>query len=582
MKDSLFADGSVTYGRDTVSAQRLMERSLELASILRANARCSVVGVRIPNEPALLVALQACRLAAKAFVPLDPSWTNAEAARAASALAVDLVLETTPTTHEPRESLLLSQDGRVLDYKGGSAALQADQADDIAIVHWSSGTTGAPKPIAISPRALEFRIQAHVKAFGLRPDDRVLCFVPMTHCHGLDCIALPALRSGASLVLMNPRSATPGNVLQEIDRNGVTVFSALPRFYAALLATSASRDALRTVRLPLCGSAALDPIVAAGFFDRFGVRICNGYGLTEVGIVTLNRHDRGSVRLDSVGPVLDGIQWRIARPDPNGVGELEVRSPGCASGYLTTSEAPRERPFGEWLSTADLVQAEPDGLLRIVGRTSVFINVDGAKVDPREVEETISLLAEVEECAVLGGPARSGGDAVHAFVVLNDSSAAPTIADGVRSVVASSLSPHKVPERVIVVDALPRTSLGKVSYEELRIPLELDSCPPSTPPTTSIETQLTEVWSEVLGRSDVCVGIDERFMEAGGTSVHLAQLRTRIEELFNRRLTIAELFEFPTIRAQAELLREQGADGPGSQARRGACDPSHHFRGSKQ
>lgn len=485
------------------------------------------------NDIKHVIAALACIEARRTLVLFDPLWTDAER----------------------REATV-------------RVAAMRFALDDVAVVHWSSGSTGRPKPIAVPRDALAARIESVIEAFAIGPGDRVLAMVPLNHCHGFDCIALPTLAAGAELVLLDPLQATPEMVTRLVARHRLTHVSALPRFWEQLVASSIEPDSWRSVKQPLCGSAALRPACSRAFAERFGIAVRTGYGVTEIGVISLERQDGATPRHDSVGRVLPGIDWRLVACAESGAGELEVRGPGLGRVDLDGMDGGPPRLVDGWLRTHDVVRVDADGRLKVVGRQSSFINVNGTKVDPREVEEAIAELPFVAECAVKGVADSDGSERVEAWIVARPLLAPTDIAAALRAGVAARLSLAKVPTQVHSVAQLPRNSLGKVLYPALcSAPpptLSSTSSPPSAaagaaitaaPAGTSTERQLAAIWAAVLGRATV--GLDDGFFAAGGDSAGLLRLLERLRGGLAPAFTLADLFRHPTIRTQAAALERR-------------------------
>ncbi len=561
-------EAAVRWSGGALDDVALRDRVADLRVELDGLPEDALVGVRIGNQPAFLVTVLACLEARRAVLPIDPLWTATEWAYASARAGPTLLVETDDTPVGGRASWRLDPEGRLLARPPGPGRPALFDTRGVAVVHWSSGSTGRPQPMAIEPDALAFRIASTRQAFEIGPGDRVLAVVPLAHCHGLDCIALPTLSAGAELILLDPLAADPARVLAAVDRHGITHLSALPRFYTRLLEQAGSRRELGTLRRVLCGSAALHPDCAREFADVFGQRIRAGYGITEIGVVSLDREPEPG-RFDSVGPVLPGIEGRIEEPDADGVGPLWLRSPGAARGYLGDDAATAERFVDGWLATHDLVRAGPDGALEIKGRTSRFINVNGAKVDPSEVEHAVEALPWVAGCAVAGVVDDVGIERVVAWVETHTDEVPPDRQGALRGGVAARLALFKIPTEILFVEALPRSPLGKVLYTRLPPPpqpggrvTEPRAEPHAEPraqafvhaqaATNETERRVADLWCEVLGLDEVGVGVD--FFACGGDSLRLVQLHAALRDRLGATLQLVDLFRHPTVRAQAAAL----------------------------
>jgi acyl-CoA synthetase (AMP-forming)/AMP-acid ligase II len=546
-----------------------------LANELVAWPEQTVVGIRMGNDPAYLVAVLGCFRAHRPALLIDVLWSDSELEHAAGCLGVGLLLQaqdtpgrSTAETIFSAPTCLLNDLGRVVSSmparSRSAVAVSRAHRDltDVALVLWSSGSTGLPKPISVPRSRLQHRMGSLLRVLALRSDDRTLCILPLSHCHGIECVALPTLVAHGELVLMDPLSAHPAAVAAAIEEHSISVFSALPRFYDQLVQLPEDPGALRSLRIPMCGSAALGPEVAQAFARRFGVKIGQGYGLTEIGVVCLNQHEHAPVRFDSVGRVLPGIEWRIHEPDPEGVGELWLRSRGRVVAWSEEAQQPTEGA-DDWMATGDLVRADADDYLYVVGRLSSFINVNGAKADPHEIERTIATLPWVAECAVGAQLDASGVERVIAYVVRRSDARVEHPAEEVQLWVAERLSIFKVPSSVVLLDALPRTTLGKVQYAHLPAsehskPSQQAPLPTADAPCNETQRVVAGIWSDVLGHA--VMNRTASFTSQGGSSVLLVQLLDRLRDRFRRELTIVDLFRYPTIERQAELLLDQKGD----------------------
>jgi len=541
---------AVRKGATVVDRATLSRRIGALAERLADTPPESLVGIQIGNDPAFVVGFIACLVARRPIVALDPLWSASQTAAAAQQLPLSILLHTGTDPELCPSAWQLDAGGDLLSASnGGPPENGTSLPGETAVVHWSSGSTGTPKPMVVSRNALAFRYMSLIDGFALTEDDRMLCLVPLTHSHGIDAILSPTFASGAELILLEPMAATPMRVAEEIATWGVTAFSAFPRLYEDLLRTDLERDSLRTVRLSLCGSAALAPEVATAFKDRFGKEIVTGYGLTEIGVVCMDREDRPLTRPGSVGRFMPGVEWRLEGAEAES-GELWVRSPGCAEAYLDDDKGRRLLEDG-WLGTQDLVRVDDDGYVYILGRISRFINVDGAKVDPREIERVIESLPWVEEAAVVGTAKEGGNEQIVAFVVIHETVDDATLQEGVRRRVAESLSFHKVPAQVFRTDALPKNSLGKILYAELEIP-QREGGESAAPPESDVEQRIANLWSEVLSLDRI--GRRQHFAALGGTSLQLVQLHELLSRHFDHDLSVVDLFRYPTVETQATLF----------------------------
>ncbi len=259
-----------------------------------------------------------------------------------------------------------------------------------------------------------------------------------------------------------------------MQRDGVTVIAAVPAVYAAWCAlsqTDASADAFAGVRLCVSGAAALEPDVAEQMRARFGVAVHEGYGLTEASPVVTTSAVEKEPRTGSIGPPLPGVEVRLVDTEGRDAlegdpGEVFVRGPNVFAGYWNDAEATARVLDGDgWLHTGDIAVADDDGWLSLVERAKDVIIVSGFNVYPGEVEQALAEHPAVSEVAVIGEPHPRTGETVVAFVVPSG----PDEPDPVELLrhAGRRLARYKLPTRVEVVTALPRSFAGKLLRREL-------------------------------------------------------------------------------------------------------------------
>ncbi|MBX6769149.1 MAG: acyl-CoA synthetase, partial [Actinomadura rubrobrunea] len=340
--------------------------------------------------------------------------------------------------------------------------------DAIALILYTSGTTGAPKGVQISRSAIAAGLDALAEAWKWTAGDVLVHGLPLFHVHGLVLGVLGALRVGSPLVHTGrPR---PAAYAAAADEHGGSLFFGVPTVWSRVCDDPASAEALRRSRLLVSGSAPLPVPVFDRLAELTGHRPVERYGMTET-LITVSARADGDRRPGHVGTPLPGVQTRLAADDGSPVpydgetpGELQVRAPMLFSGYLGRPEATAAAytPDG-WFRTGDIAVIGPDGWHRIVGRASTdLIKSGGYRIGAGEVENALLAHPAVREAAVVGTPHPDLGEQVTAYVVA-DGVAGQELID----FVAERLSAHKRPRVVHLVDALPRNAMGKVVKSRL-------------------------------------------------------------------------------------------------------------------
>lgn len=452
-------DASISYADLLANAE-----SLGSALIDAGVGPGQVLHAYLGNVPAFVVAQLASQKAGCVFAPMDIGLTDAEARDLLALTQGDLIVCDAATQARCET---ISQNVVVVDVMGRVerariAGLPAPSiAPDMACIQFSSGSTGASKGILLSKEAFFYRSHYLVQSLGLQDDDRTLCTLPLSHTHGAECLALPTLLAGGTLYLKSPKFAFPLYILEELERHRITFFSSIPQFYdfAVKLENTKAPD-LSALRHPFCGSAALARSTAEAFFERYGVHIKQGYGLAELSVICINRHDGATVVYDSIGTPLVGIEWRL---DGDNEGEFIVRSRAMFSGYLNNPEQTREKLQDGWLHTGDVVSVDADGMFRVIGRKEDFVKINGFKVYASEVERAIIGIDWVKECAVLAEKNATGVETMVAYLVPADPEAMTVVPDKeVIQYLRKILSEYKIPKKFVLRTELPKNPLGKI------------------------------------------------------------------------------------------------------------------------
>jgi malonyl-CoA/methylmalonyl-CoA synthetase len=265
------------------------------------------------------------------------------------------------------------------------------------------------------------------------------------------------LLAGASAVLL-PRFDVDA-VLDAAREHQASMFFGVPTMYHRL-AQSPRVGELARLRLCVSGSAPLPAELHRVLGERGGQQVLERYGMTETLMLVSNPYD-GERRPGSVGFPVPGVELRLADGEE---GEIQVRGPNVFAGYRERPEATKASFVDGWFRTGDLGVADPDGYIRLLGRSKELIISGGLNVYPREVEEVLLGHPGVAEVAVVGAPSEEWGEMVTAFVV---PSAEEPSTDSLLQFAAEHLAPFKRPRRVQFVDSLPRNALGKVVKHEL-------------------------------------------------------------------------------------------------------------------
>ncbi|MBN9745498.1 acyl-CoA synthetase [Amycolatopsis sp. A1MSW2902] len=437
------------------------------------------VVLRLPTSADFAVALFAVLRAGAIAVPLSPQAPAPELERLLEHCGAKRVVQRDdaelpdgiaglpPRSDEPGDAVDLGRSG-----------------EDIAVISYTSGTTGPPRGVLLSHRALLANLDQLSQVDGVTEhDDRVLVSIPLFHVYGLGPGLLMATAVGATLVLSERFEAR--RTLQDCAEHGVTAITGVPAMYNEFAALDPEELAhgLATVKRLTSGAAPLHPKVLAAIREAAGVDVYEGYGLTECAPVVTSTLVTGYPKPGSVGRPLPGIELRLVESDgsadelpldpeePDDVfeaggstGLVSVRGANLFSGYWPDGA---HGPDAEgWFRTGDVGYLDSDGDLHLVDRANDLIIVNGFNVFPHEVEEVISQLPGVAEAAVVGVVDERSGEAVKAVVVPAEGAALSE--QQVVDQCTAHLAGYKVPHTVEFAETLPHSATGKLRRLKLR------------------------------------------------------------------------------------------------------------------
>ncbi|MDQ1433443.1 MAG: long-chain acyl-CoA synthetase, partial [Actinomycetota bacterium] len=443
-------DRTALTGPEPVSYAQLAGRAAVVASAVAERASTGDrVAIVAGNETAFVVAYLGTLLAGAIAVPLNVGSPSHELRREletvepvlvlASSADADLARRATsqPGTHSEESSEESSTRGMVVvvaddgtpenSPENSPAKVRAvpKDASDLAVLLFTAGTAGAPKPAMLTHGSLLANIEQMQSHPGLRVDttDVVLGVLPLFHVYGLNVVIGLALRAGASVALVG--HFHPVETLARVRGDGVTVVAGVPAIYDAWVGLgeeTAPPDSFAAVRLCVSGAATLLDDTRSAMHDRFGVTVHDGYGLTEASPVVTTTAVAAVPKSGSIGPPLPGIEVRLLDNEGNPAleddpGQIVVRGANVFAGYWNDASATSAVLVDGWLHTGDVAVADADGWLTLVDRAKDVVIVSGFNVYPGEVEDALRSHRDVEDVAVIGEPHPRTGETVVAYVV---------------------------------------------------------------------------------------------------------------------------------------------------------------------
>ena len=468
----------------TTTYQDLLDRSASLATVLLTGAddlREARVALLAPAGASYVAAQWGLWRAGAVKVPIcltatEPEWEYSLTDGGACAVMAD-------TASAKKIAPLCARLGlRLIDIDGPAGP--AGKLPELtparrAMILYTSGTTSKPKGVVTTHAHIAAQIESLIKAWEWQASDRIPLFLPMHHIHGIINVTSCALWSGATIEPF-AKFDQPA-ILERVKGDAYTLFMAVPTIYVKLIqaleaAPAAERAAIvggfRRMRLMVSGSAALPASVHEQWTALTGQKLLERYGMTEIGMAISNPL-RGERRPGAVGQALPGVEVRLKAENGDIItaedtpGEIQVRGPNVFTEYWGKPAATAESfEAGGWYRTGDMAVLET-GYYRIMGRLSVdIIKSGGYKLSALEIEAALLEHPDIAECAVLGLPDDTWGEAVSAAVVTKNGAALTLPA--LREWCKSRLSVYKVPQRLVVVKELPRNAMGKVTKPAVR------------------------------------------------------------------------------------------------------------------
>lgn len=571
---------AVACGAQRLTYRELNRRARRLGRTLRSAGvgPGSVVGVFMERTPDVISALLGIFEVGATYLPLDPLTpperlafmledaqvaavlTQERLALKVAPYGVPLVTVETVPADEPQAERL--PDGPA-------------KPDDAAYIIYTSGSTGRPKGVRVAYDTITAHCRERMEAYHLTPGDRVLQFAALSFDASLEQI-LPTLMAGAGLILRGEEIWTPAEFYRAVQDEGITVINITPAYWHQIAAgwtPDLGTEGLEQVRLVIIGGDVVQPETLR-LWRRTplrAARLLNAYGPTETTITATTFEipaDYDPARGHRV-PIGRPLRHRRAyvlnpqrRPVPVGVpGELYLGGAGVALGYLRrpdlTAAAFVPSPFvkGDRLyRTGDLARYLPDGTLEFLGRVDDQVKVRGFRIELGELAASLCEHPHVQDATVIVREDVPGHRQLVGYVVPRDG--ASLEAHELAGFLRARVPGYMVPAAFVVLDALPMSSGLKVDRQALPAPAYLDGDVGGTyvPPSTPVEQELAEIWSQILGVPRV--GIRDDFFELGGHSLLATQVVSQVRSRYHVELPLRTFFDAPTVAGLAVAIAQ--------------------------
>jgi acyl-CoA synthetase (AMP-forming)/AMP-acid ligase II len=430
-----------------------------------------VVALISHNQPKYAVAYHAILAAGGTVTPMNPVATADEMAKQLKASGAVLALTSSAAAANVNVPVVVLGDARYDELlANGERELPRVESSALAMLPYSSGTSGTPKGVMLTHRNLVAALAQHAPIYRLTSQDVCCAVLPFFHIYGTTNILNYSLRAGATIVTL-PRfelSAFLGVMAKYRVTRG---HFAPPLVLTLATAPEVEQYDLSALRLAMSGAAPLDVDVAARAAARIGAPIGQGYGMTEAspGTHFVADEEVGVVSAGSVGRLVPSTDARLVDPatgeDSDQEGELWVRGPQVMAGYLDNPAATAETLVEDgWLRTGDILRVDAEGLWWVVDRLKELIKYKGYQVAPAELEAVLLSHPDVLDAAVIGVPHDEGGEAPKAFVVTRGE----VSPDELMAWVGERVSPYKRVRAMEFVEAIPKSASGKILRRVLR------------------------------------------------------------------------------------------------------------------
>ncbi|PGL72943.1 long-chain-fatty-acid--CoA ligase [Bacillus sp. AFS055030] len=472
---------AITFKNKDVTYSELLSQVENFASILIQDGikKGDRVALILGNCPEFVTAYYGILRAGGVVVPVNPIFTkdeisfilsNSQAKAVIADSTMDTIIDSLKLELKQIEMLYYVESNKaelswvqLLDKKSNDNEFPLIIEEDLAVILYTSGTTGKPKGAMLSHRNLISNAQSIVELVEFNKNDRILAVLPMFHVFCLSICVNTSIMCGANIVIV-PRFS-PSEVINTIFNEQVTLFAGVPTMYNFLLQLEEySAEYFASIRACFSGGASMPVELLQRFEEKYKTIILEGFGLSETAPVTAFNPLKGEKKQGSVGINIPGVINKVV--DKNGfevprgeIGELIVKGPNVMIGYLGMAEETAKVIKNDWFYTGDLAKMDEDGYIYIVDRIKDMIIVGGYNVYPREVEEVIYQHPAIVEAAVIGIPDKDYGQIVKAFVVSNEEFITN---DDILHFCKYKLAKYKLPKQIEFMNELPKNSTGKI------------------------------------------------------------------------------------------------------------------------
>lgn len=583
---------AVMFEHEQLTYQELNARANQLGHYLQALGTGPevLVGLCVERSVSMVVGLLAILKAGGVYLPLDPAYPQERLAFMLEDACVSILLTqenlVQKLTSHQAQLVCLDTDSEAIAQQSDLNLLKEVTSENLAYVIYTSGSMGKPKGVLISHGSIANHCRDAQKYFAIDASDRVLQFASLNFDASLEQIFL-TLITGAKLVLRDTEVWTTSEFYKKLLEYKITVISLPPAYWQQLAqewANAPEQFSNHQLKLVLVGG---DEMLPEGLMlwqqtQTDSVRLFNAYGPTETTVTATFFEitprllsDKPLKKIPIGRPIPNKMLYILdtyGNPVPIGVpGELYIGGEGLARGYLNRPDVTAAAFIPNFFSqeagarlykTGDLGRYLPDGNIEYLSRIDNQVKIRGFRIELGEIEAVLGSHPDVLQTVVIAREDVNSDKRLVAYVVPNQKQA-PT-SDELRRSLKQKLPDYMMPAAFVLLDTLPLTPNGKVDRRALPAPDFFRQDPQETfvAPRDELELQLTHIWEKVLGIQPI--GVLDNFFEVGGDSLLAVRLCAQIEKIFPVKLSLANLFQAPTVEQLASILYQERGSVPGS------------------
>lgn len=556
---------SITFNETSITYKQMNEMANSLAHILREKGVTSksIVGIMVRRSPKMLIGIMAILKAGGAYLPIDPSYPVERIKYMISDSNTQILL----TQKDLLQLDDLNCNKLFIDdetnFRGNNSNIeQLNTATDLAYVIYTSGSTGKPKGVMIEHKAVNNFINGISQKIDFSSGKTILALTTLSFDIFLLETLLP-LTKGMRVVIADEYQQLDAKLLEEVlIKENVDILQITPSRMQMMI-TSGLLKGIKGLKEILIGGEEVPKYLINEIFNITDAKIYNVYGPTETTVWSTVKELDAKNDINIGKPIANTQIYILDKSNnilPIGiVGELCIAGDGLARGYYNNDTLTQQKfvanPFRNserMYRTGDLAKWLPDGNIEFLGRVDYQLKIRGYRIEPGEIEGCLKEIDTIKECAVVMREDSSGHKYLAAFYVSDKNVELSKI----RNHLSNRLPEYMIPATFIKLDKLPVTQNGKINKGALPDIKEKAVISKETyvEPQTEVESQLVEIWKEILDIS--IVGVDNNFFEVGGNSMLLVLMHSKISKMFDKKISIADIFANPTISKLAQFIEK--------------------------